>query len=547
MARKSRKQQTAAPVQELTGMKIWKAALYIRLSVEDKGDHGVSLETQQRIMENFAAMHPEIQVVEIYTDNGVTGRTFERPAFQKMLRDADNGIIDCILVKDLSRLGRNTIDAGYYIEKYFPLHGIRFISVNDQFDSTSPDNDGNHVILPLKNMINEAYAFDISRKVKAQQRQSMKSGEFVGARPPYGYEKATDNCHQLVVDEEAAPVVQKIFSWASEGVPLNIIVRRLNESGILSPGYYGVSKGRIPNNRLAGNGKWQTWTVTKILTSEIYTGDMVQGKSKTVGHKQVPTSPDEWITVKGTHEALVSHELFNQVQAVLKEKADKSAACTKVPYTENVLRGKIFCGHCGKNLHRQRNRGKYIFHCISNDRIDKDYCSGSPRIWETELFDSLLTIIQKEAIAVMDKKALMQKSDSKLEGRIAGIDKQLSELRQQISRNQGFLKSLYQNFVTGVLTGSEYRSMKSDYEEAIQADMSAVQALEDEQKNLQGQIDQLSDLADRLAHIGKHTELTASLVDQLIERITVYDNDHIEIVFRFRNAFEQLEGVIADE
>lgn len=352
MARKSRKQQTAAPVQELTGMKIWKAALYIRLSVEDKGDHGVSLETQQRIMENFAAMHPEIQVVEIYTDNGVTGRTFERPAFQKMLRDADNGIIDCILVKDLSRLGRNTIDAGYYIEKYFPLHGIRFISVNDQFDSTSPDNDGNHVILPLKNMINEAYAFDISRKVKAQQRQSMKSGEFVGARPPYGYEKATDNCHQLVVDEEAAPVVQKIFSWASEGVPLNIIVRRLNESGILSPGYYGVSKGRIPNNRLAGNGKWQTWTVTKILTSEIYTGDMVQGKSKTVGHKQVPTSPDEWITVKGTHEALVSHELFNQVQAVLKEKADKSADCTKVPYTENVLRGKIFIGSAtGENIY----------------------------------------------------------------------------------------------------------------------------------------------------------------------------------------------------
>lgn len=147
----------------------------------------------------------------------------------------------------------------------------------------------------------------------------------------------------------------------------------------------------------------------------------------------------------------------------------------------------------------------------------------------------------------MDKKALMQKSDSKLEGRIAGIDKQLSELRQQISRNRGFLKSLYQNFVTGVLTGSEYRSIKSDYEEAIQADMSAVQALEDEQKSLQGQIDQLSDLADRLAQIGKHTELTASLVDQLIERITVYDNDHIEIVFRFRNAFEQLEGVIADE
>lgn len=211
------------------------------------------------------------------------------------------------------------------------------------------------------------------------------------------------------------------------------------------------------------------------------------------------------------------------------------------------MRGKIFCGHCGKNLHRQRSHGKYVFHCISNDRIAKDYCSGSPRLWETELFGSILTIIQKEAAVVMDKKALMQKANSKLAERMSGIDRQLYELRQRISRNQGFLKSLYQNFVTGVLTGSEYRSMKSDYEEAIQADMSIVQALEEEQKNLRSQMEQLSDLADRLEHIGRDTELTASLVNQLIERISIYDNDHIEIVFCFRNAFEQLEGVIADE
>lgn len=201
MARKSRKQQeTAAPVKELTGMKIWKATLYIRLSVEDKGDHGVSLGTQQRIMENFAALHPEIQIAKIYTDNGVTGRTFERPAFQQMLQDADNGIIDCILVKDLSRLGRNTIDAGYYIEKYFSLHGIRFISVNDQFDSTSPNNDGNHVILPLKNMINEWYAKDTSNKIKAVFDARMKDGKRCSGSIPYGYNRLPTDKQTLVVD-----------------------------------------------------------------------------------------------------------------------------------------------------------------------------------------------------------------------------------------------------------------------------------------------------------------------------------------------------------
>lgn len=152
-----------------------------------------------------------------------------------MLHDVDAGKINCIVVKDLSRLGRNTIDTGYYIEKYFPLHGVRFIAVNDQFDSEDAENSGNHLIVPLKNMINEAYAADISKKVRAQQNQAMKDGEFVGARPPYGYRKDPDNCHRLLVNEDTAPVVRQIFQWTVEGVALNVIVKRLNEGGVMTP------------------------------------------------------------------------------------------------------------------------------------------------------------------------------------------------------------------------------------------------------------------------------------------------------------------------
>ena len=178
MARKSRKNIVAVQKSKAVDVKVWRAALYIRLSVEFNGKRGDSLETQRQIMEAYIALCPDIEIAEIYTDNGITGRTFEREAFQRMLCDVEAGKIDCIVVKDLSRLGRNTIDTGYYIEKYFPLHGVRFIAVNDQFDSTDPENNGNHLIVPLKNMINEAYAADISKKVRSQLHQSMHDGEF---------------------------------------------------------------------------------------------------------------------------------------------------------------------------------------------------------------------------------------------------------------------------------------------------------------------------------------------------------------------------------
>ena len=305
MARKSRKNiiEAAAPS---VGMKVWKAALYVRLSVEFNGKRGDSLETQRQIMEAYIALCPDIEIVGVYTDNGITGQHFERKEFQRMLADAEAGKIDCIVVKDLSRLGRNAIDSGYYIEKYFPLHHIRFIAVNDQYDSEDAENSGNHIIVPLKNIINEAYAADISRKVRSQAHQAMQDGEFIGARPPFGYKKDPDNCHKLLVNEDTAPVVRQIFAWAADGVALNVIVKNLNEAGIVTPGYYLASVGIITNKKLMGSGKWQTWTVAKILADEVYTGDMVQGKSVSVRHRQTPTKPEDWIVVRGTHEPLIS-------------------------------------------------------------------------------------------------------------------------------------------------------------------------------------------------------------------------------------------------
>lgn len=463
MARKSRKNPAVQEKTAHAGMKVWKAALYIRLSVEFNGRRGDSLETQQQIMEAYLALCPDIEIIAIYTDNGTTGRTFEREAFQRMLDDVERGKINCIVVKDLSRLGRNAIDSGYYIEKYFPLHQVRFIAVNDQYDSENKESTGSHLIVPLKNMINEAYAADISKKVKAQQRQAMQDGAFVGSRPPYGYKKAPDNCHKLLVNEDTAPVVRQIFQWTADGVSLNDIVKRLNGNGYPSPGHYLMQTGVITNKRLAGSGKWQTWTVSKILADEVYTGDMVQGKTKTVGHRQIPTDRSEWIVVRGTHEPLITRELFDKAQAVRKNAAAKYSQTEKVPYTENILRGRIFCGCCGKNLHRQRSRGIYSYRCIANDRMGIKYCAGGVTyLSETQLFDAILTITRKHAEVVIGTHLRLKQQDYKIAAKKAAVKAEISKLQQETERNRVFLTSLYENFVTGVLTGTEYHEMKAD-------------------------------------------------------------------------------------
>ena len=253
MARKSRKETAAVAVQEADAA--CRAAIYVRLSVEDTHTHSVSIETQQMIIARYLEQYPEISVYDTYIDNGATGTNFHRPGFQQMLSDIEAGHVNCVIVKDLSRLGRNTIDTGYYIEQYFRIRNIRFIAVNENFDTVAPEDAHSGIIIPLRNMINEAYALDIGRKIRAQQRQAMKDGKFIGARTPYGYLKAEDDCHQLIIDPVAAVVVQRMFRWASEGAGLNTIAVRLNEAGVLTPSHYKKMQGKITHENLLGSGK----------------------------------------------------------------------------------------------------------------------------------------------------------------------------------------------------------------------------------------------------------------------------------------------------
>lgn len=541
MARKSRKNQTAVPLCD-TSLYI-RTALYIRLSVEDNKKRGHSIENQKLVLENFLAGRPEFVVCNTYVDNGATGTNFHRPGFQQMLSDIEAGLIDCVIVKDLSRLGRNSIDTGYYIEQYFRVHQIRFIALTDQFDTADASNLHGGIMLPLKNMINEAYALDIGRKIKAQARQAMKDGEYIGARAPYGYRKDPENCHKLLIDPEAAEVVFQIFQWAYEHVGLNDIARRLNEQGIQTPSHRKHATGEITHENLIGSGKWQTRTVAKILDSEVYTGDLVQGKTKIVDHRQVQADGDNLIIATNTHEAIISHEVFEAVKAYRRQVCEKSKAHEIDPYTPNIFKGKVFCAHCGGSLHRQRNKRKkgpdvYLFHCLTKSRIDRNGCLGVS-VTEKDLLTAVVVILQQELTVALGNYSFVLEAEVKRKKERDDLKAGISAKKQEIDRNRRFVRGLYENFVQKVLTSEEYFTMKKDYEAVIATLSDEISTLENGLAVMDAQLAKYRELEQDAKVLEKDHTLTAALIDRLIERIEITHDKEIRVSFRFKSEFEE--------
>ncbi len=539
MARKSRKQRLAPmPAPSL----YVHVALYIRLSVEDNKKRGCSVENQKLVLNDFLADKPDFVVYDTYIDNGATGTNFHRPGFQQMLSDIEAGHIDCVIVKDLSRLGRNSIDTGYYIEQYFHTHNVRFIAVTDQFDTADPGSLHSGIMLPLKNMINEAYALDIGRKIKAQARQAMKDGDYIGARAPYGYRKDPDNCHKLLIDEDTAPVVRQIFEWAHGHVALNRIVRNLNEMGITAPSHYKKSTGEITSPGLIGSGKWQTRTVMKILESEVYTGDLVQGKTKIVDHQQVKAGEDNLIIARRTHEPIISYELFTAVQEYRKQICEESRAVPKRPYTPNIFKGKVFCADCGRSLHRQRAERKkgpdvYWFHCLTNSRVAKDSCKGV-MMQETELIATVTAILEKELSVALGMSLPLFQLEAKQKKDKDRLKTQMSARRQETEKKRRLIRGLYENFVQGILTNEEYFELKADYEESIRTLSGEIEALEKDMDALDSRLVRCRSMEKDAKSLTQDHALTAELIDRLIERIEIDHERNIHVTFRFKSEFQ---------
>ena len=542
MARKSRKNNDVSNgvVSNISRFTIH-TAFYIRLSVEDNKNRGNSIEHQQMLLKNFVAVNPEFQVVKTYIDNGKTGTNFERPAFQEMLQDIETGKIQCVIVKDLSRLGRNYIDTGYYIQSYFPAYKVRFIALNENFDTEKEDT--NNILLPVLNMINESYALDTGKKIKEQATRDRKAGKFIGARPPYGYKKSPDDCHKLMVDEETAPIVKQIFQWVLEDVSLEKIALMLNEAGVLTPSFYSKEKGLISSKKLIGQGYWNTFTIIHIIENETYTGDMVQGKSTKIGKKQVRTDKKDWIVVKNTHEAIISKETFEKAQQYRAEIAKKSKSKNKIPYTQNVLKGKIYCKYCGKNLNRGREITKtkgeiYSFYCITNWRIKKGNCEGV-HIKEQKLFQEILFLFYEKRNLFLEKENFLNKQIQSMQKSIILWKQQQAELEIQMNEKRAYLQTLYESLIDGVITQLEYKELRKSYQSEIENLLSEISCLEEIQQNNSQKIKNILKLKEIFQSI-QISEITKEFSEQFIKRVEVSPENTVTVTFYFDELLKEI-------
>lgn len=386
---------------------IYHAAIYLRLSREDgdvvDGEKRISnsIINQKSLIMDFLESHKEIKVHSVYADDGYSGVNFECPEFQRMIGDIRSGVINCVIVKDLSRFGRNYIEAGRYIEKIFPMLGVRVIAVTDNYDSMVMESGyGNDMVVPFKNLINDAYCRDISIKIRSHLEMKRKNGEYIGAFVVYGYRKDVANKNQLVIDEYAAGVVRDIFTMKLCGLSQQAIADRLNKDGILSPMEYKKSIGINLETTFKKKvqAKWSYNEVLRILKNEVYTGTLAQGKQTTPNCKvKTRNMKDEkdWIKVENTHEPIISRNDFDVIQELLKQD-------TRVSPDRDVLyplAGLIYCGDCMEPMVRKTvpaGGKKYVYYVCSGNKKDKRICSPH-RISESDLTDTILYLLNEGA------------------------------------------------------------------------------------------------------------------------------------------------------
>lgn len=514
--------------------KSWNACGYVRLSHED-GDReeSNSVTGQKELIRDYFSRHPEFIECGMRVDDGFSGSSFERPAFQAMMTDVKAGKIDCIVVKDLSRFGRNYLDAGEYIERIFPFLGVRFIAINDDYDSLSSNKETDSLIIPFKNLINEAYCRDTSVKIRSQLEIKRRRGDFTGAFAVYGYLKDPANKNHLVADVYAADVVRDIFRWKMDGISAGDIADRLNESGILAPMDYKKSLGMRFSTPFCTHAHscWNAASVLRILKNEVYTGMLVQGKNTTPSYKvkrRIVKPRAEWDIVSGTHEAIISPNDFELVQNVLARDTRTNPGNGMV----ELFSGIVYCGECGASMIRKTvpsKKKKYVYYVCAAHKNEKKCSAHSIRdsVLENMVFVSLNKQIQNMigicGLRQMAKEVMQRKAGvSKLKGR-------LDKKREEAERYQRLLRSLFESLSDGVISQEEYVTMKQNY--AVH-----LRETEEQADHIRAEMEHAF-ASSREGGEWNITKLDRSLVVSLVARIFVCRNKRLEIVYNWRDEF----------
>lgn len=554
MARKKRVH--ASPMLPEVQGALWDAGLYGRLSVLDNGKvDGEPIESQIAIIEQYVAGHPELKIVERYIDNGYTGTNFDRPNWERMMADVKSGRINCIIVKDLSRLGRNYIETGRFLERICPKLGIRFISVNDNYD-TAEIKSQDEFAASLKNIVNDYYAKDISLKSGSALKAKRQRGEYIGSYAPHGYLKDPSNKNHLIINPETAPVIQQIYQWRAEGLGYGAITRMLNERGIPSPGRYRFEHGIVTNNNKKGSSLlWNRHALTDILRNIVYIGHLAQGKCTASLARGIPvhrTPESEWDIAYHTHDPIITEELFNQVQEINRSRADaynaNYGACSHLPKGDNPYRERLVCADCGtqmklyRNLSKNHKKAYFTYICPTYEEHQELRCTKKT-IRSNDLDAMVLKTLKIQMELFCDAQQVLERLSKKQQKFPAHIEEnELQQLEQQIKRKQGYATSLYADYRTGLLTREEYTFARGKYQEEVAALQGRISQLQ-ERLTLTSQVSDCAKSWITLIEQYKSAEIVSrELVTAFISEIRLSADGSIKVSFLFQDELSRIRA-----
>lgn len=529
----------------------WKVALYIRLSKEDGNDESLSVANQRKILTDYLEKNwsgEPYTLHDTYIDDGLTGTDTNRENFKRMKRDITDGIINCVMVKSLARAFRNLADQQKFLEEFLPVYKVRFINLGSPFiDTYVNPNAVSGFEVPIRGMFNEQFAAATSEEVRKTFDMKRKRGEFIGSFAPYGYLKNPENKNKFIVDEEASLHIKDIFSWYLYGIDgiafsMNGIAKELNERGVPSPVEYKKLQGlkyRNPNANFETN-FWSATTIRNILQNRMYTGCMVQGRQRVISykiHRQERVPEDEWYIVPNMHEAIISEEIFEEVQKRLLK--DTRAAPGKK--TVHLFAGYLKCADCGRALHRKGGKGHIYYYCRLNRQVT-DKCTVRQSIREDRLTQTVLTVIQSQIALIVDAEKLIAKINAMptANTNTNKLESTLEKREQELKKLIGISDSLYEDFKSELISKDEYFRHKSNYSSKVETLRAATKKLRDELNALKdGQTTEISLFTEFQKH-RNITSLNRELIVDLIDGILLHSDGTLEIRFNYADQYQRV-------
>ena len=542
-----------------TEKKVYEAAVYLRLSKEDgdacddnRKEESNSITNQKRLIHDFLKDREDIRVFKEYVDDGYTGSDFLRPAFQSMIKDMEAGKVNLIIVKDLSRFGREYIEAGRYLQKVFPAAGVRFIAVTDHYDSLTADRTEKNIVIPVKNFVNDAYSADISVKIKSHLESKRENGEYTGAYVSYGFIKDSKDHNRLLIDPVAGQNVKMIFHWKMEGMSNSRIAEKLNALGIPAPADYKRSLGIRYKSGFQKNlySKWSPASVGRILNNPLCKGMVVQGKMERINHKikkMVVKPESEQSRFRQEDLALIGEIQFDTMQELLKKDTRTNPGQERA----YLFSGLLFCPDCGRQMIRRKisHKGRQtIFYICKSYNVEKS-CSRHS-IKEQELLPLVEEAVKAQTRMIADAQDTLKAAESSMKEMkpVFLNDSHLPELEKELKESAHILSGLYTDWMEGILSEEEYEEMKSFYSTRCEELKGQIKERKDRMEKAGETVRKARQWLEEFKNMGRWDSDTGegirrSLLNLLFGKIWIYEGKRVEFSFHYQDRMAEIYGL----